>query len=91
MNDICEGKHGNVYTSRQAFERIHPNLPKARNEVYLAICLTLDKGLTAKEYAKQTGQPLHAVSPRFTELRKEGWIEYRGEVRDGSKVHCSTI
>lgn len=90
MNDICERKHGGVFTSRKAFERIQPNLPKARSEVLLAISLTLDKGMTAKEYSKLTGKPLHAVSPRFKELRDDGWIEHRGEVRDGSKVHCAT-
>jgi len=90
MNDVCERKHGGVFTSRQAFERVKPNLAKCKNEALLAISLTLKHGLTAKEYSKQSGKPLHTVSPRFKELRDDGWIEFTGEVRDGSKVHIAT-
>ena len=91
MNDVCERKHGGVFTSRQAFQRIKSNIPKSRNEVLTAIIVSLDHGITAKEYSDQSGKPLHAVSPRFKELRDDKLIEATGEVRDGSKVHVATL
>lgn len=84
--DICERKHGGVFTSRQAFERVQPKMAQARQDVLLAVSLSLDTGLTSKEYSERSGKPLHAVSGRFTELAREGWIERTNETRNGSAV-----
>jgi predicted transcriptional regulator len=91
MNDVCERKHGGVFTSRQAFERAKPNLTQARQDVLLAVEMSLDSGITAKEYAEKSGKPLNAVSGRFTELARDGWIERSDERRDGAAVWKSTL
>lgn len=86
MNDICEGKHGGAFTSQQAFERAKPTLAQSRQDVLLAVEMSLDHGITAKEYADKSGKPLNAVSGRFTELARDGWIFRTDERRDGAAV-----
>lgn len=87
--DICAKKHGEAETSRAAFERTRATLPDARNDVYFAVDMRGDMGLTAKEYAEQSGKPLNAVSGRFSELKKDGRIIKNGERRDGCAVHVA--
>jgi len=91
MNDVCERKHGGVFTSRQAFERAKPNLTQSRQDVLLAVEMSLGFGITAKEYAEKSNKPLNAVSGRFTELARDGWIERTSERRDGAAVWRATI
>jgi hypothetical protein len=86
MSDICEAKHGGVYTSQQAFERAKPTMTQAREDVLLAVEMSLDYGITAKEYSNKSGKPLNAVSGRFTELARDGWIFRTDERRDGAAV-----
>ena len=86
MKDICERKHGGAETSREAFERLSPNLPEARHEVLLAVEMSGDFGITAKEYADRVLKPLNAVSGRFSELSRDGWIIRTDKRRDGCAV-----
>jgi len=84
--DICESKHGGVFTSQQAFERAKPTMTQARENVLLAVEMSLDYGMTAKEYAERSDKPLNAVSGRFTELARDGWIYRTDRRRDGAAV-----
>ena len=90
-NDICERKHGGVLTSKRAFERAKKTMTQTRLEVLLEVEKSLDHGLTAKEYAEKTDRPLNAVSGRFTELARDGWIERSDKRRDGAAVWRATI
>ena len=84
--DICESKHGGVFTSQQAFERAKPTLAKARLQVLLAVEKSLDEGITSKEYAEQSGKTLNAISGRFSELARDGWIIRTDKTRNGAAV-----
>lgn len=57
----------------------------------MAVSKSLDHGLTAKEYAEQTGRPLNTISGRFTELARDGWIERNDDRRDGAAVWRATV
>ena len=85
-NDICENKHGGIWTSQKAFERAKPNMAKERLQVLMAVEKSLNEGITSKEYAEQAGKPLNAVSGRFTELARDGWIVRNNETRGGAAV-----
>jgi len=84
--DICENRHKGAATSRDAFEKIEPNLTKARTEVLLAVEKSGSNGITAKEYARNSGKFLNAVSGRFTELSRDGWIIRTDKRREGCSV-----
>jgi hypothetical protein len=86
MNDICENKHGGTFTSKAAFKRAQPNMSKSRQDVLFAVEMSLDIGITAKEYAQKNGVQLNTISGRFTELAREGWIMRTDETRDGCGV-----
>jgi len=90
-NDICERKHCGVLTSKRAFDRAKKTMTQIRLDVLMAVEKSLDHGLTAKEYAEQTGRPLNAVSGRFSELARDGWIERSDKRRDGAAVWRATI
>ena len=89
--DICERKHGGVLTSKRAFDRAKQTMTQIRLDVLMAVEKSLDHGLTAKEYAEQTGRPLNTISGRFTELARDEWIERNGDRRDGAAVWRATV
>jgi hypothetical protein len=91
ITDICERKHGGAETSQEAFNRIEPNLTKARNEVLLAVEMAGDVGLTCKEHSMKSGKGMNAISGRFTELARDGWIDRTNDKRDGCIVWRATI
>jgi len=86
MKDICENKHGGKFTSRAAFKRAQPKMSKSRQDVLFAVEMSLDIGLTAKEYAQKNGLQLNTISGRFTELARDGWIMQTDEKRNGCAV-----
>lgn len=86
MKDICENKHGGTFTSKAAFERAQPHMSKSQLDVLFAVEMSLDIGLTAKEYANRNGLQLNTISGRFTELAREGWIMRTDEKRNGCAV-----
>ena len=86
MKDICQNKHGGTFTSAAAFERAKPNMSKSRQDVLFAVEMSLDIGITAKEYAQKRGLQLNTISGRFTELARDGWIMRTDETRDGCAV-----
>ena len=86
MKDICENKHGGTFTSKTAFKRAQPNMSKSRQDVLFAVEMSLDIGITAKEYAQKNGLQLNTISGRFTELSRDGWIMRTDETRDGCAV-----
>lgn len=88
--DICENKHGGNAESQAAFESIEPTIPESRKGVLLAVQMSLN-GMTAKEYAKRSGRQLNAVSGRFSELARDGWIHRSNERRDGAAVWRATV
>lgn len=91
MNDICERKHGGVETSRMAFEKARGNAQAQRNLIHREISTRGDLGLTSKEYAQSVSKPLHAISGRFSELQRDGWIFKTEQTRDGATVWKAII
>lgn len=85
--DITANRHGGNAESRKAFERIAETLSDARAEVLCVIGRAGSQGMTCKEAAAELGVGMNAISGRFTELKKWGYIAPTGEVRDGSKAY----
>ncbi len=73
-------------TSMQAFLALEPKLPKRRMEVFLAIGKS-SNGLTIAEASKFLDRPQHALSGRFTELHKSGFIKRTDERRGRQTVY----
>jgi hypothetical protein len=70
-------------TQREAWEGVKENLAERQRRVLEALDKYRD-GLTSHEYADLIGQPLHAVSGRFSELRQYGRIVPKGKRRTPS-------
>jgi len=83
--DICASKHGGAETSKDAFERIRPNLLECQKKVHEAVVNAGDFGLTLNEFCDQSGTQKNSASPRFTELSGKGLI-YKFGRRGGCAV-----
>lgn len=86
MNDICEAKHGGNQQSIEAYQKALPRMAESRKQVLIAVRQAMDSGITAKEYAARSGRQLNAISGRFSELAREGWIERTNRTRNKSAV-----
>lgn len=69
LPDVCDRKHGGNEQSREAFERVAPTIPAVKADI-LAWLGRVGRG-TPKQYAALVGKPLHAVSGRFSDLRRD--------------------
>lgn len=72
--DICESRHGGNEQSRAAFERTADSLPRSRQRVMEFIEAQGERGATAQECADALGVPIHKVSGRFSELKRDEQI-----------------
>ena len=83
--DITSARHKNNPSSNAAWEQHHGRHANARQMVLDALMLT-PRGLTSKDIAERLGWDLHKVSPRLSELKRDGKIEGAGERRNGAEV-----
>ncbi len=72
--DICENRHRGNQESQAAFQRIAGSLPAARQRCLGFIQSQGEHGATAQECADAFGIPIHRVSGRFSELKRDGLI-----------------
>lgn|GEM_PF-1674579 len=85
-SDPTRSKHGGNPQSEAAFERVKVTLNARQKAVCSEVFLAREHGATAKEVAAKLKMPLHAISGRFTELKKAEVIFETEHVREGSRV-----
>lgn len=76
-------------TSREAAERIKPDVTRIRQTVYLHVVAAGIMGVTCDETEAALGMTHQCCSPRFTELRGKGDIfdsGMRRETRSGRRA-----
>jgi len=83
--DITSGKHKGNPASNSAWENNHGRHANARERILQLITDAAD-GLTSKEIAAQLGWPLHSLSGRCSELKRDAKIRGTGVRRFGSEV-----
>lgn len=84
--DVCRNRHGGNANSRAANARLAPVKTKQREEVFRAIILAGDAGLTCKELAAVWGVDMNKISGRFSELKADGRIVQVAR-RDGCSAY----
>lgn len=87
--DICAAKHGGSPTSESAHEKSAPSHPSERQQILDWLRQRGQKGGTAKEYAALPGKNFNAISGRWTELKRDGFIMHAGQIRDGAAVYLA--
>lgn len=70
--------HDGPDTEKEAAESMVGIAATIRNQILLAVD---EHALTQDEYSATTGRARHAISPRFTELERRGWIAKSDERR----------
>lgn len=84
--DICANRHQGNPESQAAFDRVATSLPAARKRVFEHIQSRGLDGATAQECADAFGIPIHKVSGRFSELKRDGLIR-KVDVRNHGGVY----
>ena len=82
--DITRRKHGGNEQSEAAFQRVEPHIPAM--QAHALEWWRLNGPATSKEYSAATGFPLHAVSARLSELKRDGKMIETGERRGHAAV-----
>ena len=83
--DITSGKHKGNPASNSAWENNHGRHANARERILQLIADAAD-GLTSKEIAAQLGWPIHCLSGRLSELKRDAKIRGTGVRRMGAEV-----
>ncbi len=81
--DISRRRHKGNAESNAVFQRVAEYLPQSRQRVLDFIREQGTNGATAQECANALGLPIHKVSPRFSELKRDGQIVKIGVRNDG--------
>lgn len=87
-SDICSNKHKNNENSVQANLRLSPYKKALRTEVYEIILWDFN-GLTCEEIARQLDKPVHSISGRISELKKQRKIKEVGTTKNSNGSTCS--
>jgi hypothetical protein len=85
--DITGSKHGGNQESRAAF-RGHDR-SRIRWRVFHYIVGSGIAGATTAEVAAGLDRPMHSVSGRMSELKRDGLIVPTDRCRDGGRVCCA--
>lgn len=84
--DVCARKHKGNRQSKAANITAAPWKPGIRRFLIGCILFNGREGATAKELTYLAEKPLHAISGRLSEAKRDGLIFDSGRVRDGCAV-----
>jgi hypothetical protein len=79
VKDVTAGKHGGNAESQAAFETIKKTLKESQRQV-LEVVRRLGTA-TTEEVAIAMNKPVHSISGRMAENKRDGLIEATGEKR----------
>lgn len=88
--DICRKRHGGARNSERANDRIQSFKPTLRNRVLAYIRLNDDRGATSHEIAAALNKPIHCISGRISELKRDSMVIDTGEDRGGAAIIRAT-
>lgn len=70
-------------TSKKAARDIYPRSGSQRHKALMAVASKGDTGAIADDVSEITGIEWRSITPRLGELKKHGWVEPRGDTREG--------
>lgn len=90
--DICRNKHQGARNSERANDRVQSFKPTLRRKVFDYIASHDKDGATSHEIAAALGKPLHSISGRISELKKDAFVVDTGLDRNGAAVlRCTDL
>lgn len=79
--DITANRHKGNAQSVSAFEKLKPTAAEKREQVFQFVKSMGTEGATTDQIAYISGLPANEVSPRMSDLKKEGRIVPTGYIR----------
>jgi hypothetical protein len=86
LEDVCRPKHGGNAQSEQANDRAHPHKASMRERLENFIGHSGFEGATLRELSGYFAKPMHSLSGRISELKRDGKVFDSGREREGCAV-----
>jgi len=81
-DDICSNKHKGNESSELAM----PSKEAKANDRRIILNMLRERDMTSKIICAKMGKPLHCVTPRISELKRDGLVRETGERSEGCAI-----